>query len=257
MAAHAVTAARFAGLGLAGFTIGRSLWWVPDGHLGVLYDQLEDTVVQGGPYGPGLHLRVPFRDAHALYDMQPSKSEVEVTAQTKDGLELDVTLACTVAVREASVAGGELLGMTTHDLVSKVIPVITTEAVRSAVGGRFVEQVLGNEPSQQKNRVEMFQAAEGRLKEQATSFHLDVKDVHFPKITIPMETQRRMTMKSEDELDAMLAQAAMAAKNTPTEAQREEALDRQLLESSALRQLREGGSGGGGGSAVVSKASKV
>ena len=93
----------------------------------------------------------------------------------------------------------------------------------------------------------MFQAAEARLKSRAESFHLEVDDVHFPNIAIPMETQRRMTMKNEDELDAMLAQAAMAAKNTPTEAQKEEALEQQLLESAPLRQLREGDAGAGAG----------
>ena len=247
MAANARQLGAIGALGLAGFAAGQSVYRVPEGHAAVLYNQHEEAVVLGGPHGPGFHLRVPFRDVAAVYDMQPCETELEVTAQTKDGLDLDVTLACKARVRESSVASGELLGMTTDELVSKVMPVITTEAVRTAVGQNFVEQVLGNEPEQHKQRIGMFQAAEARLKSRAESFHLEVDDVHFPNIAIPMETQRRMTMKNEDELDAMLAQAAMAAKNTPTEAQKEEALEQQLLESAPLRQLREGDAGAGAG----------
>eukprot|EP00937_MAST-01D_sp_MAST-1D-sp2_P002591 g2591.t1 len=226
--------------GLMGYAAGQSVYRVPEGHVAVLLDTQKDAVLPGEPAGEGVHLRVPFRDAAFVFDVRPTDSESLVVANTKDGMQLDITLGCRARVNASAESLRELLGMSSEELLDRVVPATATEAVRHATGTLFCEEILG----EGEKRAEMFRVAEARLREQAATFHVQVEEVTFPRIDVPIETQRRVSMKAEHELDDMLAKAAREA--TPTEAEREHALDEQLTQ--ALSKLREGeGSGSGGG----------
>lgn len=219
---------QIAGLGAGGYALGQSILWVPEGRRGMVVNTM--TGESRGPLEEGVHLRVPFRDVASAIDMRASEREVEVLAPCKDGLKLSVTLRCSVRVAEEAL--GDMVGLSAANLVERVVPAIGTDAVRHGCGFFFVDQIVGEASG--PTRVQMFAKVEERLAQRAAEFHLELvpKSTHFPHIGIPLETQRQMSKLNEGEVDDMLALAALQAQaDTPTEAQKEDAIDQQIIQA--------------------------
>eukprot|EP00455_Lapot_gusevi_P048867 TRINITY_DN6825_c0_g2_i6.p1 TRINITY_DN6825_c0_g2~~TRINITY_DN6825_c0_g2_i6.p1 ORF type:complete len:199 (-),score=30.02 TRINITY_DN6825_c0_g2_i6:74-670(-) len=79
---------------IAAFVLSRALFYVPSGHLGVIFHRVHGVKPQA--YPPGLHLTSPINEFHNLIDVQPFEKLVTIPLQTEDSMRvlLSVRVLC-------------------------------------------------------------------------------------------------------------------------------------------------------------------
>lgn len=210
------------GVGGVGYLGYNSLFTVPGGHRGVVFNRVQG--VKSGVYDEGMHFVIPWFEWPIIFETRSRPKELPSLTGTRDLQYVNISLRVLYKPRESALP--QILSNFGEDYDRRILPSIMNETLKAVVAQYNAEQLT-------TQREEVSLLVRRNLTERADDFNIMIEDCSITHLSFGPEYTRAVEAKQvaqqEAERAKYLVEMAVQEKRSKVIAAQGEAKAAQLI----------------------------